>query len=109
MEVVFSETAFQDVPLAPEVVEFAADYEGRKVTCRIGFEALARFGNPRARPGEALNTREARWARFEANLAQVHDIAARLIRTGSWEPDGSILLGAKDVPRGSLSGQPKGD
>ena len=109
MEVVFHETAFQDVPLAPEVVEFAADYEGRKVTCRIGFEALARFGNPRARPGEALNTREARWARFEANRAQVHDIAARLIRTGSWEPDGSILLGAKDVPRGSLPGQPKGD
>ncbi len=106
MEVVFHETAFQDVPLAPEVVEFAADYEGRKFTCRIGFEALARFGNPRARPGEATNTREARWARFEANRAQVHDIAARFIRTGSCEPDGSIVIEARDVPRRSPLGQP---
>ena len=109
MEVVFHETAFQDVPLAPEVVEFAADYEGRKVTCRIGFEALARFGSPRALPGEALNSREARWARFQANRDKVCDIAARLIRTGSYEPDGSILIGAKDVPRGSLPGRPKGE
>jgi hypothetical protein len=106
MEVVFHETAFQDVPLAPEAVEFTAAYHGRNITCRIGCEALARFGNPRARPGEALNTREARWARFEANRAQVHDLAARLIRTGSYEPDGSIVIEASDVPRRSPPGQP---
>src|SRR5439155_424301 len=83
-------------------------YEGRKITCRIGFEALARFGNPRARPGEATNTREARWARFEANRAQVHDIAARFIRTGSCEPDGSIGVEANDLPRRCPPGQPLG-
>src|SRR5262245_20910038 len=109
MEVVFRETAFRDVPFAPEVVEFLAEYEGRTVTCRIGFEALARFGGPRPRPGEAPNTREARWARFEANRAKIHDLAARFIRTGCTEPDGSVVIHAKDVPgRGPLV-QPRGD
>ena len=76
---------------SPEQVSFPADVDGRRIPCRISWEALHdSFGARTMEPLEA----------FRQHRSAIETIAERLINRKRFEEDGSIFIRSEDcTPR----------
>lgn len=72
-----------------DAVTFPADCDGRRIQCKITWEALNNYAG-----GNQLQPIDC----FRANRASIESKARQLIGWKRFESDGSILIGQADVP-----------
>ena len=72
-----------------DVIQFTIEVDGDPVICRVSRECLEdHCGDPKV-PGEFLHA-------AKKNTEAITDIVLRLIPSGRYEPDGSILVRSTD-------------
>jgi len=70
-----------------EIVEFEAEFNGKRISCAVSFEALSdNFDGDRKQPLKS----------FKENRSKIEALATKFIQRQRFENDGSILVRTAD-------------
>jgi Protein of unknown function (DUF1488) len=90
-------TFLDDIQGNEEWVRFLATVDGKPTMCKISLEALANRFHATEPTAPRLSDTQGPLKVFQANRADVENIARRLIQVRRYEPDGSIVIHGTDV------------